>query len=315
MLDCTTVHSGVNVAVKKSLYRICSNNRISTGKLLFLHPIPTCDTPVICRSGCNQINLSARHRCVAASLSHLLRIVSLIALSLTEDVVSSSARQLATSPKSSIYFNNWIKLRFAGISLRLGSLSVSVTAPRLTALDHDALQKAPRKHQIQIESESESYSKTRANLSWLVGKTYQVKVLGFYLCFLCGVFSSGLTLRLIFCASPARFKYPTQVEIMSAARTINIIETIVERGGTSKNISENIVMKSWLHWGKYSQQRKLIIQSKSKHFVNSLALLVFGRCLTHFMCLLCTRREPSLQCAVSFLSLVMAVLLGFLRML
>lgn len=36
VLDCTTVHSGANVAVKKSLYRICSNNRISTGKLLFL---------------------------------------------------------------------------------------------------------------------------------------------------------------------------------------------------------------------------------------------------------------------------------------
>lgn len=65
------------------------------------------------------------------------------------------------------------------------------------------------------------------------------------MCFLCGVvFSSGLTLRLIFYASPARFEYLKQVENMNAARTINIIEMIVERGGTNKNLSDNIVMKS-----------------------------------------------------------------------
>lgn len=36
VLKCTTVHTGDNVAVKKGLNRISSNNRISIMKLLFL---------------------------------------------------------------------------------------------------------------------------------------------------------------------------------------------------------------------------------------------------------------------------------------
>lgn len=43
-----------------------------------------------------------------------------------------------------------------------------------------------------------------------------------------------------------------------------------------------------------SKKKILIIQLKSKHFVN-FCFCFFGRYMTHFMCLYCVRREPSLQ--------------------